>query len=327
MRKKQGSVEWRRITGPQALAKHRGGLLLAAGCLMALGLIFLLEKLTPPTIVVGAFSFIPVLVAVWLLSGRLAAVVTIAAVLFRIGAIFLAGIHPLTIVAEVLAIGAIAGVGRFAAVAVSAYWAVEALADERERIARELHDGTIQALFAIGIGLRTTGARAPDSKLQKGITEAVGELDGVIRDLRNYVFGLRPLALSARPLGQALEELAHDLETKTSMHATTDVDHMLAAELAPKGGDVIQLAREALSNVSRHANARTCRLNLRRDGTTAILEIQDDGRGFNVSDVDGAGYGLVNMRERAAELGGNATVEAAPSRGTTVRITIPMTER
>lgn len=300
---------------------------MTAGCLLTLGLLFLLEKLTPPTILVGAFSFIPVLVAVWLLSGRLAAVVTTAAVLLRIAAIFVAGIHPITIVAEVVAIGAIAGVGRFAAVVVSAYWAAEALAGERERIARELHDGTIQSLFAIGIGLRTVGARAPDSTLQKGVQNAVRELDMVIRDLRNYVFGLRPLALSSRPLGQALEELTRDLEAKTRIRALADVDHMLAAELAPKGGDVIQLAREALSNVSRHANARTCRLNLRRDGKTAVLEIQDDGRGFSVSDVDGAGHGLVNMRERVAELGGNATVEAAPSHGTTVRITIPMTER
>ena len=99
---------------------------------------------------------------------------------------------------------------------------------------------------------------------------------------------------------------------------------MVAAGLTPKAGEVIQLAREALSNVGRHANAHTCRLSLRREGRLAVLEVRDDGRGFDVSGVDGSGQGLANMRQRAAALGGSVTIEAAPAQGTSVRIAIPM---
>jgi signal transduction histidine kinase len=322
--RRRGFTRWWRLLAPQALAGRPGGLLVGAACFLLLGLIFIAERLTPPTVVVGAFGLVPVLVAVWLLSGRLALAVATAAALLRIGAVFLAGIHPLTMAAEVVTIGAIATVGRFAAVAVSAYWAAEARLAERERIARELHDGTIQSLFAVGIGLRATRGRERDPELRLGIEQAVAELDGVIRDLRNYVFGLRPLILAQRQLDQALEELVRELESKTSVKALTDIDHLVAAGLAAAATDVIQLARESLSNVGRHSRARTCWLSLRRDGTAAVLEVRDDGRGFNAQDLDGAGRGLVNLRERAAALGGTVTIDTAPSRGTSVRIALPI---
>lgn len=320
---KRGVTQWWRLLAPHSLSGRVGGLVLAAACLIALALIFLAEKATPPSVVFGAFSFLPVLLAVWLLSGWLAAVVTGAAVLFRIGAVFFAGIHPLTVAVEVVTIATMAAVGWFAAVTVSAYWAAQALEEERERIARELHDGTIQSLFAVGMGLRSARL-GRDQKVRNGIDEAIVELDQVIRDLRNYVFGLRPVLLADRQLHQALEELTHDLQEKTRVKAVADIDHMVAAGLTPNAADVIQLAREALSNVGRHASAHTCRLSLRRDGRQAVLEIRDDGRGFDVSRVDGSGQGLANMRERAAALGGTVTFEAAPGRGTMVRITLPM---
>ena len=320
---KRGVTQWWRLLAPHSLSGRVGGLVLAATCIIALALIFLAEKATPPSIVFGALSFLPVLLAVWLLSGWLAAVVTGAAVLLRIGAFFFAGIHPVTVAVEVGTIATVAAVGWLAAVTVSAYWAAQALAEERERIARELHDGTIQSLFAVGMGLRAARL-AEDHEVRKGIDEAIGELDQVIRELRNYVFGLRPILLADRQLDQALEELVRDLQEKTRVKAVADIDHMVAAGLTPKAGEVIQLAREALSNVGRHANAHTCRLSLRREGRLAVLEVRDDGRGFDVSGVDGSGQGLANMRQRAAALGGSVTIEAGPAQGTSVRIAIPM---
>jgi two-component system, NarL family, sensor histidine kinase DevS len=195
--------------------------------------------------------------------------------------------------------------------------------EDRERIAKELHDGAIQALFAVGMGLQGTAMLARDPELASRIEGAVEELDRVIRDLRNYIFGLRPGILADRQLDQALRRLAEEFQERSGVVTVADIDPDAAAELAGSAGDVVQLAREALSNVSRHAAAATCRISLHRDGGGVVLEIDDDGRGFDPDGVAGAGHGLGNLRERAAALGGRAEIGSAPGQGTTVRVTIP----
>jgi signal transduction histidine kinase len=85
----------------------------------------------------------------------------------------------------------------------------------------------------------------------------------------------------------------------------------------------VQLAREAMSNVSRHAQATTCRVSLFRDQDVAVLEVDDDGRGFDPAQATGAGQGLHNLQERAAALGGRAEIHSVPGDGTKVRVTIP----
>jgi signal transduction histidine kinase len=105
--------------------------------------------------------------------------------------------------------------------------------------------------------------------------------------------------------------------------AIAEVDPQVAAELASQAGDVVQLAREALSNVSRHAEAATCRVSLYRAEAGGVLEVDDDGRGFDPGAATGAGQGLRNLRERAERLGGQAKIHSIPGEGTRVRITIP----
>jgi signal transduction histidine kinase len=107
------------------------------------------------------------------------------------------------------------------------------------------------------------------------------------------------------------------------MLAIAEVDPGVAAELTGRAADVIQLAREALSNVSRHAQAVTCRVSLYRDEDGGVLEVDDDGRGFDPAGVSGAGQGLRNLRERAKGLGGRAEIDSAPGQGTKVRVLIP----
>jgi signal transduction histidine kinase len=195
--------------------------------------------------------------------------------------------------------------------------------EDRERIAKELHDGAIQALFAVGMGLQGTAMLARDAELAGRISGAVDELDRVIRDLRNYIFGLRPGILADRQLDQALRRLAEEFTQRTGVLAVAEIDPAAAAELSGSAGDVIQLAREALSNVSRHAAATTCRVSLRREQAGVVLEVDDDGRGFDPERVAGTGHGLGNLRERAAALGGRAEISSVPGQGTTVRATIP----
>jgi signal transduction histidine kinase len=105
--------------------------------------------------------------------------------------------------------------------------------------------------------------------------------------------------------------------------AIAEVDPAVAADLGGRAADVIQLAREALSNVSRHAQAVTCRVSLYRDEHGGVLEIDDDGRGFDPARPPGTGQGLRNLRERAEGLGGRAEIDSTPGQGTRVRVTIP----
>ena len=198
-----------------------------------------------------------------------------------------------------------------------------ALVEDRERIGRELHDGVIQSLFAVGMNLEASAQIAGPGDLQERLQRAVGELDRAIRDLRNYIFGLRPNLLRDHQLSQALAELAADAEEKSGIVMAVDVDGSVASDLADRAGDVIQMVREALSNVTRHSGAATCRLSLHRDGGEAVLAVEDDGRGFDVDRVV-PGQGLGNLQGRAASLGGSLTVARAEDHGTRVEARLPL---
>ncbi|HYM51710.1 MAG TPA: GAF domain-containing sensor histidine kinase [Candidatus Limnocylindrales bacterium] len=198
-----------------------------------------------------------------------------------------------------------------------------ALLDERERIARELHDGVIQSLFAVGMGLQAAALRAGDHEVEARLESAVAEIDRAIRDLRNYIFGLRPGLLADRQLRQALEDLVLDFAEKSGVTAVADVDPELAAELAPRAADLVQLTREALSNVGRHAEAATCRVSLFREDSLGVLQIEDDGRGFDTR-APHTGQGMRNVRERVEAIGGRLAIESIRGEGTTVRIILPL---
>jgi signal transduction histidine kinase len=195
--------------------------------------------------------------------------------------------------------------------------------EDRERIAKELHDGVIQSLFAVGMGLQGTAALAKDDATMGRIESAVEEIDRAIRDLRNYIFALRPGILADRQLDQALRELGNELQSKSDVLTVVDIDEAVAAELASRAADIVQLTREALSNVGRHAGATTCRVSLRRNGAAAILEIDDDGTGFDQKSP-AKGMGLGNLAERVSSLGGVLAIESVAGEGTTVRASIPL---
>jgi signal transduction histidine kinase len=194
--------------------------------------------------------------------------------------------------------------------------------EERERIGKELHDGVIQSLFAVGMNLQGMSAVTEDEELSRRLEAAVDDVDHAIRDLRNYIFGLRPGILADRQLDQAIKELAIDFEARSGVLTILDVDGESASILASRAGDVVQLVREALSNVGRHGAATTCRVSLGRDGPGFVLEVDDDGRGFEV-DMATWGMGLRNLRERVESLGGTFDIQSTPGEGTTVRASFP----
>ena len=197
------------------------------------------------------------------------------------------------------------------------------LLDERERIGRELHDGVIQSLFAVGMSLQGTSLGSSEEQTRRRLEGAVDELDRAILDLRNYIFGLRPTILADSALDSALRDLSGEFSEASGIVTVADIEASAATALAAHSADVVQLVREALSNVRRHAAASTCRVSLRLEGDRAILEIDDDGGGFDPATVR-RGLGLENMRQRAASLGGEGLVESVPGEGTLVSIRLPL---
>jgi signal transduction histidine kinase len=197
--------------------------------------------------------------------------------------------------------------------------------DERERIAKELHDGAIQSLFAVGMGLQSTALMTSSPEQSVRIEGAVNELDRVIRDLRNYIFGLRPGILADRQLDQALRTLGEEVQARAGFKVDVEVDGELAAALSSRSHEIVQLTREALSNVARHAKATNAAVRLGREGRLALLEIADDGSGYNTRQ-DSSGNGLRNMRERVTAIGGVLRITTRKGKGTSVRFTFPVAQ-
>jgi two-component system sensor histidine kinase DevS len=197
-----------------------------------------------------------------------------------------------------------------------------ALLDERERIAKELHDGVIQSLFAVGMGLQAV-APAADEVTRQRLEQAVLELDQVIGDLRQYIFGLRPGILGSSRLAEALRRLGADLQERCGVRTVVEVEADVEARLGAQAGELVQLAREALSNVGRHARATSCRVQARAQPRSTLVTITDDGRGFAVRRARGRGQGLQNMRDRARGLGGRLAITSAPGQGTRLRLVVP----
>lgn len=199
-----------------------------------------------------------------------------------------------------------------------------AVMKERERIAMDLHDDVIQSLVGAGMLLQVVAADSEAHEYRPKIQSVTAELSRLVIDVRNYIYGLRPDILADQPLDQALRDLAEDFQDRTGVVTIVDADVRIAAQLDFCAGELIQFTREVLSNVARHAAATTCRINLRRSDGHGVLEIGDDGKGFDAAHVRGRGIGLCNLQERATSLGARVDIETAPAKGTTVRVVIPL---
>ena len=199
-----------------------------------------------------------------------------------------------------------------------------ALVEDRERIAKELHDDIIQSLFAEGMALQASLAMLHDpDAMELRITQSVERIDRVIRDLRNYIFGLQPGAAADRQLDRSLRDLAESFGEAAGVPIEVNTDARAVSRLAGRAADIIQSAREALSNAVRHSGASSIRVGLAASADEAILEIADDGKGFDVKSAEGRGHGLGNLGARADALGATLEIESERGRGTWVRITIP----
>jgi signal transduction histidine kinase len=172
--------------------------------------------------------------------------------------------------------------------------------EDRERIARDLHDVVIQRLFATGMQLQGAIPQLARPEAVKRINAAVDDLDATIRDIRRSIFELRaPSGPSLRSeLRDTVEAAAGTLGFRPTLDTTGPVDSAIPDDIVP---ELLAVLREALSNVARHARATAVRVSVRAGGDEVVLTVEDDGIGLDPALARG---GIANMGERANDLGG-----------------------
>jgi len=203
-----------------------------------------------------------------------------------------------------------------------------AVVDERLRISRDLHDGIIQSIYAVSLSLEDVAdlLEADPGEAVARVDRAIDRLHTTIADIRTFITGLGPEAGGG--LGLALESMARELLAGTSTELTLDLTAAseLDERLSPEAGhELVQIAREALSNVARHSGATRASLSLRVDGDGAELRVEDDGVGFDPTQRFGSGhFGLANLRDRAAGLAGTLSVDSRPAEGVRIIMRLPL---
>jgi signal transduction histidine kinase len=203
-----------------------------------------------------------------------------------------------------------------------------AIVDERERISRDLHDSAIQAIYAQTLALDDVPElidEAPEEAARR-VDEAIDALHGVIRDIRNFIFGLRPVLLEGGSLADGLRHLAVELRRSGGVEVAVSVPEDGSSDDLPieTVAELLALTREALSNVARHAAASNATVRLEADTGEVRLELTDDGRGFDATrDAERGHHGLANMRSRAEAIGARFEVDSALAAGTRIIVTVP----
>lgn len=207
--------------------------------------------------------------------------------------------------------------------------------DARKKMARDLHDGPTQSVAAIA--MRVNFARRLMEKDPNSAAEELYKIEELARrttkEIRHMLFTLRPLVLESQGLIAALDAMADKMDDTYNQNVVIDVDSEIVDSLEPgKQAVIFYLAEEAVNNARKHAKARHIWVSLRsiRKGL-ALLEIKDDGLGFDVKKVDDAyeergSLGMINMKERTELINGVLHIDSAVGRGTRVRIAIPLTD-
>lgn len=199
-----------------------------------------------------------------------------------------------------------------------------ARAEERTRIARELHDTLAQGLTAITLHLE--GAlnlfQTDPTRARERVERALAMSRQSLEDARRSVLSLRASPLE-KPLPEALQALARGFTSDTGVRVrvqTTDAVVLPAAQEA----DLYRIAQEALNNVRRHAHAREVEIALSRTARNVRLSIRDDGAGFDATSVPEGRHGIVGMKERAKLLHGRFRIRSVPGSGSTITVTAPV---
>jgi signal transduction histidine kinase len=210
-----------------------------------------------------------------------------------------------------------------------------AVVEERERIGKDLHDGIIQAIYAVGLSLEDVPELVEDevgrAEAVARVDRAIDSLNLVIADIRSYILRLRPTMGGEEDPVEALVRLAEELGMNAVIELEVDLESGvdLLRELPPdRISDLLFIAREALSNVARHSGATRTALVLAAEEGDLVLRVEDNGRGFDPDlragpDPFGLHQGLGNMRARAVGMGGTFAIERPDGSGTRIIVRVP----
>lgn len=201
----------------------------------------------------------------------------------------------------------------------------ERLVQERQRLARELHDSVSQQLFAASMLLSAMAEkeRAETGSSSKTLEQVEKTVQQAQVEMRALLLHLRPAPLNDKTLSEGLRDLLHELDEKVHFTIRGRIEDVPLS----KGAEdhLFRIAQETLSNTLRHAKATELDvLFVERDGL-AIFRVQDNGVGFRDGDGKSGSYGLRNVRERAVEIGGTCKIVSVPSQGTIVEVKLPVT--
>jgi two-component system sensor histidine kinase DegS len=211
---------------------------------------------------------------------------------------------------------------------------IKAQEEERRRVAREIHDSPAQSLANLVFRLEVcekllAAERLPE--LRGELAELKGLIKGSLQEVRKIIFDLRPMALDDLGLVPALRRYLEGLEEREGLVVNLAVfGHEVRLASAVEVG-LFRIIQEALHNVSKHARAASARVTLTYGQEQLLLSVRDDGRGFDLREVERGGragghFGLISMRERAELLGGRFEVKSAPGQGTRITLAVPITE-
>jgi signal transduction histidine kinase len=200
-----------------------------------------------------------------------------------------------------------------------------AIVEERERIAMDLHDGVIQSLYAATLTLDGIASRVAGTAEADELDVLVGRLQGVIGDIRHYIFDLRRAHASGEPLAPALRRLLAETGVD-EVSKQSAVDDDLGAVPERVASHMWHVAHEALANAVRHSGGDRVVLGARRDGDELVVWVEDNGHGFDPASAP-VGHGVHNMRRRMEAIGGRLEVASEPGHGTRLTATVPLLEK
>jgi len=203
-----------------------------------------------------------------------------------------------------------------------------AVIEERQRLARELHDAVSQQLFAISMTATAVSRTIErDWERAKRQVQLIEEMAAVAQsEMRALLLHLRPVHLEGKSLGQALYALIEELKQKVPMTIELEVDETIML-LTEAEDHLFRIAQEALSNTLRHSKADRMEIKLQRCGNQVHMIVSDNGIGFDLEEKKKTSYGLLTMAERVQELGGGLELSSKPKEGTSIHLWVPANER
>jgi signal transduction histidine kinase len=202
-----------------------------------------------------------------------------------------------------------------------------AVLEERDRIGMDLHDGIIQSIYGVGLSLENalhTVSEDPDLAKAR-IKESIEGLNGVIRDIRTYILDLRPRQLGNDGLMAGLKRLATEYRANTFSEITLKGPQKVVDDLPQANAlALFHICQESLANAAKHARAKRVDINVWTTSDRVIMEIHDDGRGFDLEKMSMAiGHGLSNIQTRARSVGGEVDITSIIGEGTTIFAWVP----